>query len=68
MSKRQHHAPKPVPSQPVAAPGAVADKSADQPDRGGRTQSIDQDVGDSLGGPRPTEGGIESLPPRGEPI
>ena len=68
MSKHQHRAKKPAPSQPGVAPGTGVDNSVDQSHRDGHIQSVDQDVGDSLGAPRATEGGIESLPPRGEPL
>ena len=68
MSKQQHPTHNPVPSQPGAEPSNGVGNSVDQRDRDGRTKGIDQDVGDALGAPRPTDGGIETPPPKGEPI
>jgi hypothetical protein len=42
--------------------------SVDQRPRDGRTQGIDQDVGESVGTPRVTESGIETAPLEGEQI
>ena len=44
------------------------ENSIDQRPRDGRTQGIDQDVGESVGTPRVTEGGIETPPLEGEQI
>jgi hypothetical protein len=68
MSKQQHPTHNPVPSQPGAEPYMGVENSVDQRDRDGSTQGIDQDVGDSLGAPRATHGGIETPPPKSEQI
>ena len=68
MSKRQHPTHNLVPSQPGAEPYMGVENSADQRDRDSRTQDIDHDVGDTLGAARATDGGIETLPAKGEPI
>ena len=44
------------------------ESSADQRDRDGRTPGIDHDIGDTLGAARATDGGIETLRAKGEPI
>ena len=54
--------------QPGDEPDAGVKNSIDQRPRDGRTQGIDQDAGESVGAPRGTEGGIETLPPKGGPI
>lgn len=68
MSKQQHPTHNLVPSQPGAEPSIAVGNAVDERDREGRTQAIDQDVGDSLGAPRATDGGVEGLPPKSEPI
>lgn len=47
---------------PDATPDSGVDNSADQPDREGNVEGVDQDVGDSVGTPRVTDGGIETAP------
>ncbi len=54
--------------QPGDEPDTGVKNSIDQRPRDGVTQGIDQDVGESVGGARPTDGGIETLPPKGGPI
>ena len=68
MSKRQHHTHNLVSSQPGAEPYTGIENAEDQRDRDGRTPGIDLDIGDSLGAPRATDGGIETPPPKGAQI
>ena len=68
MSEQKHPIHDLFSPQPGAEPNTGVENSVDQRDRDGGIQGIDQDVGDALGAPRATDGGIETLPPKGEPI
>ena len=49
-------------------PSTGVENSIDQRPRDGRTEGIDQDVGNSVGTPRVAENGIETAPLEGEQI
>ena len=62
MSDQKHPIHDLFSPQPDAGPDTGVENSVDQRDRDGRTEGIDQDVGDTVGTPRVTEGGIETAP------
>ena len=68
MPKQQHPSHHPVPSQPGAEPSIGVGNSTDPHDRDDHRQGIDEDVGDTIGARRPTDDGLETLPPKSEPI
>lgn len=68
MSEQKHPIHDLFAPQPGDTPGADVENSVDQRPRDGHTQGIDEDIGESVGTPRVTEGGIETPPLEGEQI
>ena len=68
MSEQKHPIHDLFSPQPGDAPDAGVENSVDQRPRDGHTQGIDEDIGESVGTPRVTEGGIETPPLEGEQI
>ena len=68
MSDQKHPIHDLFSPQPGDAPDAGVGNSVDQRPRDGRTQGIDQDIGEPIRAPRVPEGGIETPPLEGEQI
>ena len=68
MSERKHPIHDLFAPQPGDEANTGVKNSVDQRPRDGRTQGIDQDIGESVGTPRVTESGIETPPPESEQI